>query len=229
MTMKTRDERIAAFQAIDLYPVTCQELSLGRGNDEVLEGIIAGGARIVQLREKELAQQAFYEMACSFRHMTEAAGLLLIINDRLDVALACGADGVHLGQDDLPVAAARRIAPQLLIGVSTHGLDQALAAQAGGADYVNIGPIFATATKKTGQHPLTPRAIREIAPRLTIPFTVMGGIDRTNIESVLEAGAAKVAVVTAVTRAPDIAAAVRELRGMIGAHKNDCTTRANSQ
>ena len=213
--MKNKSPRLAAFQQIDLYPVTDQGQSLGRGNDEVLADIIAGGARIVQLREKELSKRAFYEMACRFREVTERHGVLLIIYDHLDIALACGADGVHLGQDDLPLSAARKLAPELIIGVSTHDLNEALAAQAGGADYVNIGPIFATGTKKVAVPPLTPAAIRKIEPQLTIPYTVMGGINRSNIGQVLDAGARKIAVVTAVTSAPDIAAAVRELRDAI--------------
>ena len=141
--------------------------------------------------------------------------MLLVINDYVDLALACGADGVHLGQGDLPLEAARRIAPELLIGISTHNLDQALAAQNGGADYVNIGPIFPTKTKEKTSSPLTPRAIEEIAPHLQIPFTVMGGINESNLDSVLDAGARRIAVVTAVTLCPDIPAAVRRLRSRI--------------
>jgi thiamine-phosphate pyrophosphorylase len=213
--MKNKPERLSAFNKIDLYPVTDQVQSNGRGNDEVLEGIIAGGARIVQLREKELPKRAFFEMARRFREVTESQGVLLIINDHLDVAQACGADGVHLGQDDLPLHAARELAPDLIIGVSTHNLGEALAAQRNGADYVNIGPIFPTGTKTVATPPLTPAVIGQIAPHLSIPFTVMGGINRSNIEQVLAAGARKVAVVTAVTKAPDIAAAVRELRELI--------------
>jgi thiamine-phosphate pyrophosphorylase len=204
-----------AFRKIDLYPVTDQGQSLGRSNYAVLEGLIAGGARVVQLREKNTAKRELFEMAVRFREMTGRAGMLLVVNDQIDIALAAGADGVHLGQDDLPLEAARAIAPDLIIGVSTHTLDQALAAQDGGADYINIGPIFPTGTKATAMPPLGPRAISETASHLRIPFTVMGGISRGNIELALEAGARKVAVVTAVTKAPDIAAEVRHLRGLI--------------
>jgi thiamine-phosphate pyrophosphorylase len=218
--MKKKTDRRTAFAQVDLYPVTDQSQSNDRTNDEVLAGIIAGGARIVQLREKDLPERAFFGLACRFREVTERHGVLLIINDHLDIALACGADGVHLGQDDLPVSAARKLGPDLLIGVSTHNLDEALAAQAGGADYVNIGPVFPTGTKKVAVPPLTPTAIRMIAPHLTIPYTVMGGINRSNIGQVLDAGARKIAVVTAVTSAPDIAAAVRKLRETIRSHES---------
>jgi thiamine-phosphate pyrophosphorylase len=216
--MKNKTARLAAFQQVDLYPVTDQSQSNGRSNDEVLAGIIAGDARIVQLREKDLSKREFYAMACRFREDTERAGVLLIINDHLDVALACGADGVHLGQDDLPLTAARKLAPELIIGFSTHNLNEALAAQANGADYVNIGPVFPTGTKQVPTLPLGTQAIGAIAPRLTVPFTVMGGINRGNIGQVLAAGARKIAVVTAVTKAPDIAAAVRELISCISAY-----------
>lgn len=211
----TREQRRQAFEAVDLYPVTDQEQSRGRSDLEVLEGLIAGGAKIVQLREKRLSKRGLFSLAAAFRERTARAGMLLIINDHLDIALACGADGVHLGQDDLPLPEARRLAPQLLIGASSHNLEEALAAQDQGADYVNIGPIFPTRTKELSILPLGPGAIAETGPRLQVPFTVMGGINRANIGAVLEAGARRVAVVTAVTLAPDIPGAVRELRGLI--------------
>lgn len=215
ITWETREQRRLAFQAIDLYPVTDQGQSRGRSDLEVLEGLIAGGAKIVQLREKRLSKRGLFNLAAAFRERTARAGMLLVINDHLDIALACGADGVHLGQDDLPLPEACRLAPQLLIGASSHNLEEALAAQEQGADYVNIGPIFSTQTKQLSTPPLGPGTIAEIGPRLKVPFTVMGGINRGNIGPVLEAGARRVAVVTAVTLAEDIPGAVRELKGMI--------------
>lgn len=200
---------------VDIYPVTCQRLSLGRSNLQVLDGLIGGGARIVQLREKEISKKALYDMALRFRKITSEAGVLLIINDHVDIALAVGADGVHLGQDDLPIQAARKIAPDLLIGVSTHNMDEALTAQANGADYVNIGPIFATNTKGGLNSSLGPQAITGIGSSLEIPFTVMGGIKQANIHKVLEQGARRIAVVTAITQAPNVTASVRALRDVI--------------
>jgi thiamine-phosphate pyrophosphorylase len=213
--MKNKNQRIEAFNQIDLYPVTDQELSLGRSNLDILDGLIAGGARIVQLREKHLSKKDFYPLAQAFREKTTKAGMLLIINDHLDIALACGADGVHLGQDDLPLSAAKKLAPYLLIGVSTHNMEEALEAQEQGADYLNIGPIFATQTKEVSMEPLGPEAIKKIAPRINIPFTVMGGINSSNIEQVLKAGARRIAVVSAVTKASNIEQMVRELQRTI--------------
>jgi len=210
-----REERIRKIEAIDIYPVTSQELSEGRNNLEVLEAVMAGGARIVQLREKHWEKKALYDQAVEFRKRTRDREILLIINDHVDVALAVGADGVHLGQEDLPIAAARRIAPGLIIGASSHCLKEALKAEKDGADYVNIGPVFPTSTKKGAVHFFGPEAIREIGPCLNVPFTTMGGINAENIHQVLNAGARRVAMVTGITKAPNICDRVRELRQMI--------------
>ena len=210
-----RSARQRILAEADLYPVTCRELSAGRSDLEVVEAALRGGARIVQYREKNLGDGERLRRAGKLRQVTEEAGALLIINDRVDIALASGADGVHLGRDDLPVAAARRLAPELLIGASTHSLADALESQEAGADYVNIGPIFPTATKEGLQKFLGPDAIVEIAPHLKIPFTVMGGIKAKNMEEVLSRGARRIAVVTAVTKADDITGAVRRLRDII--------------
>ncbi len=207
-----RSIRKSMFEAVDIYPVTCEKLSAGRSNLQVLEGIIQGGARIVQLREKEATSRELYRQAVLFREITAGAGVLLIINDRVDIALAVDADGVHLGQDDLPLDAARKLAPELIIGASTHSLEEAVRAQEEGADYVNIGPIFPTSTKEGIQRFLGPQAISTISPSLSIPFTVMGGIHSGNIHEVLRHGARKVAMVTEITQAPDIAGTVRMLR-----------------
>ncbi|MHB9099657.1 MAG: thiamine phosphate synthase [Syntrophales bacterium] len=210
-----RAMRREKFLRVDLYPVTCERLSAGRSNFDLLEAAIRGGARIIQLREKECATGDLYRMALRFREITAEAGMLLMINDHIDIALAVKADGVHLGQEDLPLAAARKIAPELLIGISAHSRQEAVKAEGEGADYVNIGPIFPTRTKEGVRRFLGPEAIPEIAAGLKIPFTVMGGIGGANIDRVLAQGARRVAVVTAVTEAPDMAGAVAALREKI--------------
>ena len=139
--------RLAAFAQADLYVVITEVFCAGRTSLTVLDQVLAAGVGIVQLREKDLEGRRLYELAVEFRRRTEAAGALLIIDDRVDIALAAGADGVHLGQADLPVAAALRVAPDLIIGASSHSREEALAAQSDGAGYVNIGPIFSTPTK----------------------------------------------------------------------------------
>lgn len=207
-------ERLQSFQAADLYVVITEALCAGRTALDILGMILAAGVRLVQLREKDLSSRRLYELAVEFRRQTRAVGSLLVINDRLDIAMAAGADGVHLGQDDLPVRVARRLAPDLLIGASTHSLEEALAAQESGASYVNIGPVFATPTKE-GVSPLGPEMIDQVAPHLRIPWTTMGGIKKTNLDQVVARGARHPAVITAVTAAPDPEAAARELRQLI--------------
>jgi len=206
--------RLAAFDKADLYVAITEAFCAGRTALEVLDETLAAGVRIVQLREKDLDGRRLYELARAFRRRTAAAGALLIVNDRVDIALAAGADGVHLGQDDLPVAVARRLAPELIIGASTHSLEEALAAQDAAASYVNLGPIFATATKPAAT-PLGVEAIEFIAPRLRIPWTTMGGINASNIIQVVSRGARHPAVMSAVTAAADVTAAARALREAI--------------
>ena len=210
-----REIRRQRFLQTDLYPVTCERHSAGRSNLEVLDAAIRGGVGIIQLREKECTAGELYRMALRFRKVTADAGILFIINDHVDIALAVGADGVHLGQEDLPLAAARAIAPDLLIGISTHSREEALKAQHEGADYVNIGPIFPTRTKAGVNAFLGPEAIARIAAGLEIPFTVMGGITSANIDEILAQGARRVAVETAHTMADDMAATIASLREKI--------------
>jgi thiamine-phosphate pyrophosphorylase len=210
-----KEERMLLFQQVDVYPVTCERLSGGKSNLQVLEAVIQGGAKIIQLREKEYPKRDLYNLALKFREISTRAGVLLIINDHVDIALAVDADGVHLGQEDLPVQVARNLAPELLIGVSTHSLEQALQAEKNGADYINIGPIFSTKTKKGVGRSLGPGAISEMSPRIKVPFTVMGGINEENIEEVLAKGARRVAMVTAITKAADITAQIKSLKEKI--------------
>jgi thiamine-phosphate pyrophosphorylase len=208
------DQRLAAFAAADLYVVITEAFCAGRHAHEILVQALMAGVRLVQLREKEMSGRSLYHLALEFRRLTAAAGALLIIDDRLDIALACGADGVHLGQEDLPLEVARKIAPELIIGASTHSLEEALAAEAAGASYVNIGPIFATQTKPDVT-PLGVEAIDRIAPALRIPWTTMGGITQGNIGQVVAHGARHPAVMSAVTAAADPQAAALELRQII--------------
>ncbi len=208
-------ERMRRFAGADLYVVITEAFCDGRPALTVLDAVLEAGVRLVQLREKDCADRELHARALAFRERTRAYGALLIIDDRVDVALAAGADGVHLGEHDLPLDAARRIGPDLILGASSHNLREALAAQDAGASYVNIGPVFATQTKHVATGAIGPEAIDAIAPRLRIPFTTMGGIKAHNIGEVLRRGARHVAVVTAVTAAPDVCAAARELRALI--------------
>lgn len=208
-------ERMARFEAAGLYLVTSGERSAGRPTLAIVEAALEGGVRLIQLREKTMPIRRYYELARAVRERTGSAGALLIVNDRLDVAMAVNADGVHLGQSDLPVPVARDLAPDLVIGASTHSADEAGRAVHEGASYVNIGPLFATTTKVWQEAFLGLDGLRAIAPHVTVPFSVMGGIKREHIPGLLQAGARTIALVTAVTEADDPAAATRELLALI--------------
>jgi thiamine-phosphate pyrophosphorylase len=211
---------MARFVEAGLYLVTSQALSAGRSTLRIVDAALAAGVRLIQLREKELPVPALVQLAREVRARTANAGGLLVVNDRLDVAMAVGADGVHLGQDDFPVREARQLAPDLIVGASSHTEDEARRAQAEGASYVNIGPLFPTATKPWSDAFLGIEGLRRIARTISIPFTVMGGIKGHHIRELALAGAKTIAVVTAVTADPDPEAAarglLREIRGARG-------------
>lgn len=220
----THGVRIRRFDAADLYVVITESFCGGRTALDVLDAVLDAGVKLIQCREKHLDDEQLFDRAREFRYRTVQAGAVLIVDDRLDIALAVDADGVHLGQEDLPVEDARRLAPEHLIGASTHSLREALIAQREGASYLNIGPIFATQTKSTGVDPLGPDAIARIAPKINVPFTCMGGIKLENIDDVVSRGARHPAVMTAVTAASDVRAAARELRDRISAARKTRAT-----
>ena len=176
-----RKQRAERFRKTGLYLVIGHEFTGGRSIFDVLAAAADGGVRTVQLREKNLSGRELTLLAEKFRRKCDKLGVLMLMNDHVDIALAVGADGVHLGQDDMPLEAARQIAPELILGRSTHSVEQALEAQAQGADYVNLGPIFPTRTKNTPVQPLGLEIIRSAAPELSIPFSVMGGVKEHNI------------------------------------------------
>ncbi len=210
--------RMGKFNASDLYVVITEEFCAGRDPVDVLDAVLDAGVRLVQLREKHIDDRALYERAEAFRERTAQYNAALIIDDRLDIAIATAADGVHLGQGDLPLEVARSLTDELIIGASTHNLAEAIAAQAAGADYINIGPIFGTQTKETPMGPLGPETLERILPHVSCPWSCMGGIKAHNIHKVVQRGARHPAVVTAVTAADDIRAAAEELRQAILAH-----------
>jgi thiamine-phosphate pyrophosphorylase len=215
MRYTTHEARMHEFCRAGLYVVTGEELSAGRTTEEVVQAALEGGCRLIQMREKGRTVRELLALGRKLRAMTAAASAILIINDRVDIALAVDADGVHLGQDDLPINLARRIAPELIIGSSSHDEAEAAEAQALGASYVNIGPIFKTATKVWNEPYLGVERMREIASVLDVPFTVMGGIKHDHIPGLREAGARTIALVTAVTAADDPKQATAELLATI--------------
>jgi thiamine-phosphate pyrophosphorylase len=178
----------------------------------VLPAALAGGVDMVQLREKVAADDEIVEAGRAFRRRCDERGALLIVNDRADLALACGADGVHVGQDDESIAAVREaVGAELLIGVSTHSVEQVDAARESDADYLAVGPVFRTATKPELE-PVGLELVRYAAAAGAKPFFAIGGIDRTNAALVAAAGARRIAAVRAVRDADQPGAAAAELR-----------------
>ena len=208
------ERRIERFAAERLYPVISSEFCSGRSPLEVFAAAAEGGAKVIQIREKHWDKARICELVRACRPIAARDGVLVIVDDHADVARDAGADGVHIGQDDMSVAEVRAISPELLIGKSTHNLEELLAAQEEGTDYLNIGPIYPTQTKSVSYPAVGLEKLRELIPQVCIPFSVMGGIKARHIPELLAAGARRIAMVTEVTQTPDVAAKVRELEAL---------------
>lgn len=196
-----------------IYALTSELHSLGRSNLEVAREILAAGVPILQYREKAKKVRVMYEECLVLRAMTQQVGALFIINDHLDLALAVGADGVHIGQDDLPLSKVRElVGPDLLIGVSTHSPAQAQAAVKDGADYIGVGPLFATHTKIDVCDPVGLDYLDYVVKNLEIPFVAIGGIKEHNLAEVVKAGARTVALVTEIVSNSDIPSKINRLQ-----------------
>ena len=184
----------------------------GRTLSDIARAVLDGGARVVQLRAKNLGARELLAEAARIRRLTADAGAAFILNDRLDLALLADADGVHLGQDDFPLTVARRVVGyKLLIGISTHDLEQARQAVAGEADYIGFGPIYRPMSKDSPYEPLGLDALREVAREVDVPVVAIGGLTPDRFGEVLEAGATSGAFVSAVSAARDPRAATEAL------------------
>jgi thiamine-phosphate pyrophosphorylase len=200
-----------------LYLCTDRALALGRPLAEAVEAALDGGVTLVQLREKDLSSRDFYEAARTMRELTGRRGAPLVINDRLDIALAVGAEGLHLGQSDLPLEAARRIAgDRLFIGVSAGTVEEALAAEAGGADYLGVGAVFPTGSKADAGEAIGLERLAAVCAAVRIPVVGIGGIGPGNAGGVIKAGAAGAAVISAILSQEDIKGAAENLLRALG-------------
>lgn len=200
-----------------LHVLTDRALSRGRTDPEVAAAALAGGATVVQLRGKTLSGAELVRTGRQLRDLTRVHGGLLIVNDRVDVALAVDADGAHVGQDDLLARDARRLlGSDRLLGVSARSVEEAVRAQRDGADYIGFGPVFSTTTKEDAGAPSGLDELRRACRAVAVPVVAIGGITPDNARLVRATGAAGVAVISAVVGAPDIAAATRTLRRAIG-------------
>jgi len=197
-----------------LYVITDERVSRGRSHLQIAEEAIRGGADAIQLRDKEASGGRLFSVALGLRRLTREAKIPFIVNDRLDVAMAVDADGVHVGQEDLPASVARRIlVPGKILGVSAETVEEALAAQKDGADYLGVGPVFeARGTKADAGAPLGLELVARIRKGCSLPIVAIGGINAENARSVREAGADAVAVISAIVSADDIAQAAKNLK-----------------
>ena len=198
--------------ALRLHLVTDAALCGPRGVEAVVAAAVRGGATCVQLREKQLDTRPFVERARALRALLAPLGVPLIINDRLDVALAVGADGVHVGQSDLPPEDVRRLMPHALIGLSVENPEQVRAAADMPVDYLGVSPVFSTPSKQDTAPALGLEGLRAMRALTDLPLIAIGGIDLNNAAQVLAAGADGLAVVRALCAAPDPAAAAQALR-----------------
>jgi thiamine-phosphate pyrophosphorylase len=208
--MRLSPEELVAH--LKLHVLTDREWSRGRSMLTVAEAAIAGGATVIQLRDKTASTRLLVEDGLALRELTRKHGVLLIVNDRIDVALAVDADGAHVGQDDMPGTLARQLlGPDRILGISAGNRDEAMAATTAGADYLGVGPIFATRGKADAGVPIGTRLLSDLSARYATPLVAIGGISSANAREVITAGAAGVAVITAVVNAEDIVTAARSL------------------
>jgi len=200
-----------------LHVLTDRKTSGGRSHLQVAEAAIAGGADVLQLRDKEAPSGRLYQEAMQLRKITRDAKVPFIVNDRLDIALAVDADGLHVGQSDLPASVARRIlGPGKILGVSVDTVEQAILAEKDGADYLGVGPVFeARGTKPDTGEPMGVDCIARIRRHCRLPIVAIGGINAENAGKVREAGADAVAVISAIVSADDISQATRRLKRIL--------------
>jgi thiamine-phosphate pyrophosphorylase len=204
-----------------LYLVTDRGLARGRSTLEIVKAAVSGGVTCIQLREKDCSTLEFIEQAVAIKNFLETRQIPLIINDRLAVALAVGADGIHLGQTDMPLGIAKKIAgPSMLIGISAESVQDAIEAENSGADYLGVSPIYATPTKTDTAPPLELQGLREIRSRVKIPLVGIGGLNKSNAAEVIQNGGDGVAVVSAIVAADDPELAARTLKQIIDEARN---------
>lgn len=212
--------RVTTDKITGLYVIIDAEWLKGRRPEDLTLQAIKGGAKTIQLRCKMGTKRDFLNTALSLKEICSAKGVPFIINDSLEIALACDADGLHIGQEDLPVKIARKLIPiDMALGVSARTLSEAESAYEDGADYLGIGAVFDTHTKDSKAIGL--KTLKTIKQKVNLPIVAIGGINKDNIKSVMQAGAAASAVISAVLGAKDVGKAVRSLVKIIGGQKHE--------
>ncbi len=203
------------FDSVRLYCFSPGGFLRGRDPVGIVAAQIRGGADIIQLREKELSKRARLELGLKLRELTRQGGVLFIVNDDVDLALILDADGVHLGQDDIPIKFARPLMRGKIIGVSTHSVEQVREAVRSGADYIGVGPIFETATKEDREELVGIDLLSKIRDECPIPYVAIGGIGKDNIRYLTEVGCHRAAVISDIMQASDIEKECAALRRVL--------------
>jgi thiamine-phosphate pyrophosphorylase len=199
-----------------LYVITGDQFLGGRPLEDVIRAAILGGADCIQLREKNYSGRELLEAGQVLRRLTREYGARLIINDRIDVARAVDADGVHLGQGDLPIEVAREIlGPDKIVGLSTHNVSEAVAAERAGANYIGLGPMKPTTTKLDTDPVVGPAGVAEVRAHVGLPIVAIGGIKREDVAEIIRNGANSVAIISAIIGAEDVEGAAREIRNIV--------------
>jgi thiamine-phosphate diphosphorylase len=194
-----------------LYAILDPEQTQGRSPEMVVHQLLEGGVKMIQLRAKAMSSRDFLELARIVRELTTPFDCKLIVNDRVDIALASAADGVHLGQEDLPLQIGRNLLGDKIIGISTHTLDQAKEAEENGADYIGFGPMFGTNTKDTGYGARGLEMLAQLKEVVALPIVAIGGITEATVEDVWHAGADAAAMISDILKAEEITAKVRAI------------------
>jgi thiamine-phosphate pyrophosphorylase len=206
------------FLATDIYGITADEYSLGRGNIETVRQMIAAGIKVIQYREKDKSTRQMYDECLAIRELTRNSTVTFIVNDHTDLAMAVAADGVHVGQDDLPPTVVRKlVGNEMIIGLSTHSPEQAQRATElnGIVDYIGVGPIFATKTKKDVCEPVGIEYLEYVVKNIPLPFVAIGGIKEHNIKLVKDTGAGIISLVSEIVSAVDMKEKVRAIRAKL--------------
>jgi thiamine-phosphate pyrophosphorylase len=199
-----------------IYAVITGKFCINGSSLNTLKSVLKAGVKLVQLREKTMGREDLIKLAVKYRKLTRRYGAVFIVDDYPDIAAYVEADGVHLGQDDMSIKEARAKYPELIIGISTHNMKEAVSAVKRGADYINIGPVFRTKTKDISRYkPVGCHRLKIIADKITVPYTVMGGLKACNIAKVSAAGAKTFAMITEITMAKNIEKKIRDINKMI--------------
>ncbi|KUO65795.1 MAG: thiamine-phosphate pyrophosphorylase [Gracilibacter sp. BRH_c7a] len=199
-----------------IYGITAEEHSRGRDNIEVVQEMMDAGIKVIQYREKEKSMLEKYRQCIRIREITAKAGAVFIVNDHVDLAMSVGADGIHIGQDDLPFKVVRELVGEdSLIGVSTHSPEQAQQAVRDGVDYIGVGPLFRTYTKKDVCEPVGLEYLEYVVGNINLPFVAIGGIKLHNLQEVKQKGARCISLVTEIVGAKDIAKTIQEAEAFL--------------